>query len=79
MTAYNDQYDAKLFEAWTNWISHDGKSQPVPDETMVKVMYSSGFISPYVRPAGAFQNFIGGRDWWTSSDWVIHIVAYVVI
>lgn len=75
----NDQYDGKLFEWANDWKTHDGKSQPVPDDKLVRVMYSSGFISPYVRPAGAYKNFIGGRDWWQSSDWVIWICAYVVV
>lgn len=79
MTVYNDQYDAKLFEAFNSWKFHDGSSCPVSPNTLVKVMYSSGFISPYVRPAGAYIRFIADRNWWSKADGLVHIVSYVVI
>lgn len=79
MSNYNDQYDAKLFEAFTDWKFHDGSDCPIEPTKLVKVMYSSGVISPYIRPAGAYLRFIADRNWWSKADGLVHIIAYVVI
>lgn len=72
--------DVELFAAFNNWIPHNGLGQPVPDETLVKVLYSSGFVANKVRCAYAWKRWTGDRDWWINPcDGRIHITAYVVI
>lgn len=70
----------EMFDVFTNWQTHDGAGQPVPDTTLVKVMYSNGFVSNMVRVAYAWRHWTGGRDWWLKpADDRLYIVAYVVI
>lgn len=70
----------ELFDAFNNWTPHDGSRQPVPDEQLVKVMYSNGFIATKVRCAYAWTQWTGGRNWWLKPDKpVLYIIAYVVI
>lgn len=72
--------DVELFEGFNNWIPHNGLGQPVPDETLVKVLYSNGFVANRVRCAYAWRNWTGGRDWWINPcDDRMYITAYVVI
>lgn len=72
--------DVALFDYATDWQGHDGTGQPVPDEALVKVMYSSGYVSAFVRCAYAWRYWTGGRDWWINpGDGRIYIIAYVVV
>jgi hypothetical protein len=71
--------DVALFDGFNNWITHDGTGQPVPDETLVKVMYSNGFTANRVRCAYAWKTWTGGRDWWLRVPDALYIIAYVVI
>lgn len=70
----------ELFDAFNSWVAHDGTGQPVPDATLVKVMYSNGFTANKVRAAYAWRKWTGDRDWWLKpADDRLYIVAYVVI
>lgn len=73
-------FPVQMFEAFNNWIAHDGRGQPVPDETLCKVMYSNGFTCNVVTNACTWRVWTGGRDWWIKpSDDRLYIIAYVVI
>lgn len=71
---------ADLFDYAQDWKMHDGIAQPVENERLVKVMYSNGAISQWVRPAFAWTNWTGGRNWWIKPpDDRLYILMYVVI
>lgn len=72
--------DVELFEYANEWIYHDGKGQPVPDDKYVKVMYSNGFVANRIRAAKAWTQWTGGRDWWIKpDDDRLYILMYVVV
>jgi hypothetical protein len=79
--ADNVPMPVEWFESFQNWIVHDGTGQPVADEQRVKVMYSNGAVSAYVRPAYAWRHWTGGRDWWLKPDPCdrLYIIMYVVV
>jgi hypothetical protein len=73
-------FPVQMFDGFNNWVVHDGKGQPVPDEKLVKVMYSNGFTANVVANACTWRVWTGGRDWWINpNDDRLHIIAYVVI
>lgn len=75
-----ETFPVELFAAFNNWITHNGVWQPVPDEQLVKVMYSNGSMCNIVTNACTWRVWTGGRDWWINpGDGRMHITAYVVI
>lgn len=80
MTVDTQPWPVEWFPASNDWKPNVLHWQPVPDETRVKVMYSNGAISQYVRQARAWTKWTGGRDWWQKpADDRLYIMAYVVI
>lgn len=76
----NEAWHVSLFEHLKDWQPNSLGWQPVPDGTRVKVMYSNGFVSDYVRVAEAWRVWTGGRDWWQKpKDGRLWIMCYVVV
>jgi hypothetical protein len=70
----------ELFETFNDWQPNFLGWQPVSDDVLVKVRYSNGFVSTYVRCAKAWRTWTGGRDWWQKpADDRLYIAEYVVI
>jgi len=73
---------AGLFEYAQDWKFTDGQGMPAdlrPDQ-YIKVMYSGGVVSAYVRVAAAWEHWMAGRNWWLKpDDDRLYIIAYVVI
>lgn len=70
-----------MFAHVTDWKLHDGAGQPVADEQYVKVMYSNGAVASMVRPAFAWTNWTGGRNWWKTPEPAdrLYIAMYCVV
>lgn len=65
----------------TEWIEHDGKGLPVPEDTLVLVKYRNGINGEDIRPQRAYKWGAGGvwSNWNHAVPCGSDIIAYKVI
>lgn len=65
----------------TDWIEHDGKGLPVPEDTLVLVKYRNSINGDNVPPQRAYKWGTGGvwSNWNHEIPCISDIVAYKVV